>query len=396
MFETLKNFYDRHHKIISIIVLLIIFLLCSHMFNDMIDRKMTSDFADHVDEAMNMESYSLMGFMMYGVYALTGSVYSIGYLCAFLTAITAYVSALYIKKILEMMDVTVDESRLLLITAASLFICKLCIPDWSQFYYRDSISTQPWHSSTFILMRMLAMPTVYYYFKIQKNYLEKVEVKDLLIFAALCFLVDFAKPSYMIGFAPVMLMVLIKDFLISRGKSFRNAFLFGCCVLFGCSIMIFQTGNLFPEGEDYGVTVSLANALKMFAENRKYFFNMPFDFAFPIFAAFLVFDSRKIFSRYDMTMYRQSWIMLAVSMLEYLFIRETGIRETHLNFRWGQQYFSYLIFIMSIVMIIKIIRNKGNGRPEITAAKSIYVAHVIFGVAYFMLICLLHYFYLEI
>ena len=396
MFEKIHSLYKKHHRYINVAIIAIIFFLCAHMFNDMIDRKMTSDFADHIDEALNKESYSLMGFMMLFCYTITGSVHSIGYFSAALIVLTILVAAFFIKRVLELMNVEIEYYEVLPPAIASLFICKLCIPDWSPYYYWNSFSTQPWHSPTYILMRLFAIPAMYFYFKIQKKYLQEVNFIDLLIFALLAFAVNFAKPSFMIAFAPVMLIILIKDFIFTKGKSFKNAFFFGLCILFGCTIMLFQTQNLYPEGGDTTVVISFANAAKMFSENKKYFFNMPFDFAFPIFAAVLIWQNRKRFSEFDLGMYKQCWVMLIVSMLEYLFIREVGFRETHGNFRWGQQCFSYLIFIMSIVMLIKISTNSTDQEKELFAAKYTYYLHVVFGAAYFLLICLLHYFYLEI
>lgn len=396
MFDSINKIYEKYHKIINAVIILIVFVLCVHMFNDMIDRKMTSDFADHIDEALNKESYSLMGFLMLFCYNITKSVHSIGYFTAFLVILTIFVTAWFIREILKMIDVEIDYYKLLPVSIASLFICKLCIPDWSPFYYWNSFSTQPWHSSTFILMRLCAMPVLFYYFKIEKNYLNDIKISDLIIFALLTFTLNFAKPSFMIAFAPVMLVILIKDFIATKGKSFKNAFFFGLCILFSCTIMLFQTSNLYPEGGDTTVSISLANALKMFSENRKYFFNIPFDFAFPIFAAVLIWNNRTVFTKFDMSIYKQSWIMLFVSMLEYLFIREVGFRETHGNFRWGQQFFAYQIFILSIIMLIKIGKNKSDQKDELIVAKYTYYLHVVFGVSYFLLICLLHYFYLEI
>ena len=396
MFSFLEKQYNRHIRFINIIVLTIVFLLCSHMFIDMIDRVMTSDFADHIDDALNNRSYSLMGFMMLFLCRLTGSAHSVGYLTAALIVLTIIVCAYFMEKMLHMMDIETEIERLIPVSAGTVFICKLCIPDWSPFYFADSFSTQPWHNSTYILMRIFAMLTMLYFFRIEKDYLKKIRYGDLGIFAVLCFLTNFSKPNFMIGFAPIMLLILIKDFIMMKGKNFRNAFLFGLCVLLGCTIMIFQSSILYSDSTNTSVTISLANAADMILENRKFFFNIPFNYAFPVITMFLVLDNKEIFSRFELAIYRQSWFMLLLSMLECLFIREVGFRETHGNFRWGQQFFSYLIFVISLVMIIKIARKKPEKSRLISVANYTYTLHVIFGIAFFMLICLLHYFYLEI
>ncbi len=396
MFSFLKKQYDRHIRLINIIMLTAVFLLCSHMFIDMTDRVMTSDFADHIDDALNNRSYSLMGFMMLMSCRLTGSIHSVGFLSAALVVLTIVVCAYFMKEVLKMMDVETEIDRLIPVSAGTVFICKLCIPDWSPYYFADSFSTQPWHNSTYILMRLFAMLTMLYFFRIEKNYLKEIRYRDLAVFAFLCFLTNFSKPNFMIAFAPVMLLILIRDFIMTKGKSFRNAFLFGLCVLFGCTIMIFQSSVLYSESTNTSVTISLANAADMLAENRKYFFNLPFNYAFPFIAVLLVLDNKDVFSKFELAMYRQNWFMLLLSMLEYLFIREVGFRETHGNFRWGQQFFSYLIFVMSLIMIIKIARKRPEKDKQVCVANYTYVMHVIFGIAFFMLICLLHYFYLEI
>ncbi len=396
MFDFLRTGYDKYRRIINIILLLIIFVLCSHMFCDMIDRKMTSDFADHIDNALAGDTYSLMGFLIFWSCKLTGSEYSVGYITALLAVLTVVVCAYFIKEILKLMDIETDMDRMILLSSGTIFICKLCIPDWSGFYFFESFSTQPWHNSTYILMRLFAMATILFFFRIEKDYLSKISRKDLIIFTILIFLTNFAKPNFIIAFAPIMLMILIRDFIQTRGKSFLPAFLFGLCVLAGCVILLFQSSVLYSDSADTSVSISLANVTLALSENRKYFFNIPFNLFFPLLTVLIVLDNRDVFSSFDLAMYRQSWMMLLLSMLEALFIREVGFRETHGNFRWGQQYFSYLIFVMSLIMIIKIAKKRPEKEKQVTVANYTYLLHVIFGIAYFMLICLLHYFYLEI
>jgi phosphatidylglycerophosphate synthase len=58
------------------------------------------------------------------------------------------------------------------------------------------------------------------YFTMRKNYLNHISLRDMVIFTVLLIFVNYAKPNFIIAFAPAMLIFLIADLSNTSGKKF--------------------------------------------------------------------------------------------------------------------------------------------------------------------------------
>ena len=297
---------------------------------------------------------------------------------------TTLVCSIFIRKLLNLLHVKIDLYDSIIISSTTVFICKICIPDFSPYYYLDSFVTQPWHNSTYVVMRIFGLLAVYYFFRIQKNYLHVSKFNvDYLFFTLSLIAVNFSKPNFIIGFAPIMLICLIYDFIKTKGKSFKNAFIFGVCVLIACSFLIIQYTELFPSDGDSQMVLSLSNAINYFKTNIKYPLYFVLNYMFAIYVSFLVYKNKKRLDKYSKRVLIQTWMMQALSFIEWLFLIEIGYRSDDNNFIWGLQFFSYLLFVVCICMLIKMKNEKHITESEYTVSKCIYITHIIFGICYF-------------
>ena len=383
-------------KIINCFIILLLFTLCTYMFYNMLTGEMHSDYQVHLQNALDGDYYSLMSIILAFTFNLFKTNISIAVLMSLIVVTNVFVSATVLKRLLKIMGVEADYSYLFIVSAGLMFVCKLCIPDLSSYYFNGALVTQPWHNSTYLLMRPFAMATLLLFFEIQEKYLSEINIKRNIVFAVLIFLTNFAKPNFIIGFAPMMLISLIYDFIRTKGSSFKNAFAFGMCVVFGCTILLFQFGILYPGNDGGGVTVSIENFLDVLRNDSKFFFNLFMNLAFPMYALYLTIKNRKKVDAYSKRVVIQTWTMYGISLLEWLFIREIGVRATHQNFRWGEEFFAYFLFAISFCIVKKMKEQGIISEKENTIAIYTMILHMIFGLSYFLLLSVFKYFYLEI
>ena len=386
---------ERRSKMLLCLIMALIFLSTFYLLLNYSNGNMSSDYASHIRHALRGQGYSLVRWIITASYSLFNSSVPFVFVMSLLTIGTAYSCFYYVKHICNLLEIKTNTLRLLAISLSSLFICKICIPDWSNLYYKDSISTQPWHNPTYTAMRFFSLIAISIYFDIQSNYLKKFDFAKGALFSLFLFLTNFSKPSFVIAFAPVMLLVLIKDFVKTKTKSFKNAFVFGVCVLFACTILIFQTTMLFPaEGDsNSSIIFSVGNAIDYFSGDLKFPLYLILNFAFPMYVIFLEIKNRNKLDSAEKGILKQTLLMFGISFLEMLFITETGPRANDGNLSWGSIFFAYLIFITCVPLLEKM-RIKGCiGDREYSLAYYTYALHILFGVCYYALLLMGYYYY---
>ncbi|MBR4470661.1 MAG: hypothetical protein IKS54_05025 [Erysipelotrichaceae bacterium] len=348
----------------------------------------SSDYPAHVRQALRGEGYSLVSLMVVLLHKIDASNTLFIAFMAIATAVTVYACAFFIRTVMELLGKDCDQKTLIPIAASTVFICKLCIPEWSGYYYQGAFATQSWHNSTYTLMRLFAILTLGFYFSIEREYKETIDIKKLALFTLSLALSNLSKPNFVIVFAPIMLVRLIIDFVSSKGKNFRNAFIFGCCVLVSCVVLIFQFRTSFPGEGESGVAFSVSNAIAFLTKDKKLPLYLLLNYAFPIYVSYLVYfksGRKKVLNRRIIT---ESWMMVLFSILVYMFIVETGPRAADGNFGWGMPFFGYLIFAVCIGYLETMHKEGRISDEQYLAGKILYFAHIFFGIFYFGLLLL--------
>ena len=370
----------------AIICLLLIFAASFVLFYRYIFQLQTSDFIAHIERSLAGRGYSINLILFPLFYKLGNSYLPIVFLMSALIVLTVISTAWFLKKIAQLIGEDYDLSSLILFSASLLFICKLCIPEWSPYFYKTSLSTQPWHNSTYIEMRLFGTLTLMMYFIIRKDYLKKIEWKKLLLFFVFLFLTNMSKPNFVLCFAPIMLVVLIYDFISSKGKSFKNAFCFGFVVLIACIILLFQYKAMYPGDGSSSIVISLEHAIAYVFSDKKFPLYYLLNFCFPLYVTFLFFKNRKKMSVFENKMMLEIWMMNLFSLLVSMFVTETGKRANDGNYEWANAYFAYILFGAAMIVLKKMKKDGLISEREYVSAQNIYVLHVVLGIFYFLLL----------
>lgn len=198
-----------------------------------------------------------------------------------------------------------------------------------------------WHNDTYLGMRFFGLLVLWIYFRHQESYRDTFRIKQWLAFAAALFLANFMKPNFLLCFAPVMGILLLRDLIVSRGKEIRAIFWFGLAVIPSLFILIFQSVQLFGEGTNGGsIGLSFAYILRLRSEHPAA--SILQSAAFPL--AVLAFHRKEL--RKD-RIYGTAWLIWLFGFLEFLFLNQTGECINDGNLTWGYSFCLTLIFAVS-------------------------------------------------
>lgn len=374
---------------LKIILFLVLFFFVFYiLFINFLNGVLESDFVSHTKDALKGEYYSLAILLMKFAMLISKNYnYVIAFFMSLIVMLTMYLVVLFIRYLLkQVLNIEIKDGTIWAIGVSSVFICKICIPFLSPLFYVKSYVTQPWHNSTYLCMRLCALPTLIYFYKIRLHYLEKLEIIDCLLFTVLLTITNYAKPNFIIVFAPIMLCVLVYDFVKTRGKSFKNAFIFGCCVLISCVILFYQSKLLFSTSENTGIRIGLDNINELLYMNYHDVFNIIASLAFPLVVLVLFMLKRNELNLNFKRVYFETWMMFLLSILVRLFIFETGDRALHGNFAWSSYFFAFMLFLVSICMLLHMIKKNSVNKYIKYGCFVIYGLHILSGLVYFVLV----------
>ncbi len=262
-----------------------------------------------------------------------------------------------------------------------------------------------WHNSTYTVMKFFALLTIAYYLRFAKNYKEKVQLKDWILFTVFLTLSTATKTSFLLVFAPAALIGLFFD--LYRRVPVKRILLFASSVLPSLAIVVFQELVLFGEETGNGIAVEFGYNVYLRAERP--YFTMILSALFPVlvFCFNIVPVIKKTLENLKKkeyivhTPFFLAWCMWGFGALQLLFLKETGSRALDGNFTWGYDICLFVLFIVSLVYFLDNLRSTsflaGKYIPHVLYASVlgavfgyhlycglIFFIRLLFGVTYFM------------
>lgn len=394
---------NKKQLIIYGIVLLLLFIICTELYRRMVISDPPVYFSEGVDQTdswyynyysdirlrLNMPreaSYSLFLIPEFAAYDMLGesiAAWIISVYLSFFTVGTVLVVYLLLKKLCP----DGNRSRLFLGSVVSMFVIPVFIIPMAQYGMRmyGSYIGSIWHNETYIGMRFFAVLILLSFYDTNDRYLERFSLKGFILQCLLFTAVNIVKPSFIIAFAPAMLIMMICDIIKAKGKGFAKWIMYGLPVLIGSAILIYQYKVLFTgTGEDSShVIFAVGEGLK---NSRFPILDFVRSYAFPL-CVFVFHYKELIRSKFHLVCCL-GWLF---SFLEFLFLSESGDRSFHNNFGWGLCLFTFLLFCLSIGFYlndVSLYKKNGNGGDKkrfykLVAGKLLLIAHFISGILYF-------------
>lgn len=381
---------DKKNQIIKIInmVLIISFFICSFylFYNQSIDHEgkiFVSDLKAHMRSGRNGGGYSLMTKIFYMLFQIRTDTYLIALCIALIAVGTVFTTYWSFKLILSAEKINANNHWIFLASILMQFVCTVYVPVIYPHFYSGSACTQSWHNSTYLLMRLFAVPTFGLYVSMEKGYLQEISWKDGVIFTVLLILGNWSKPSFLITFALVMLWFLIVDFIKTRTKGTIQIIKFGIPVLLSLPVCFHQSNSLWKEGSGNGVRFNPQGVIDFLLHyDYSVICYFIFGLLFPIVAT-VVYLIKKGENRRILI---QGWMLYIIAFIEHLTLKEYGKRENSGNFGWGRKIGGFVLFMVCIVKMIELYKADKIDKRTFYMLMLVYCLGVVSGIVYFGLL----------
>ncbi len=235
-------------------------------------------------------------------------------------------------------------------------------------------SANVWHNSTYITMKLFALMTFLYYFKLEKKYREGISIKEWIAFAVLNIITTGIKPSFLLAFSPIMGLFLLVDLI--KKVPFKNILIFGSAMLPSGLVILWQNAVLFGSDTGNGMTINPWYTFSLHADRPKLAVILSAAFC----GAVIVITLKDIFKEKK---YLFIVLMAALGFLEALCLVEMGSRSVDGNFLWGYSFCLFVLFIYTAVKWLSYPRDTWKQRRIYSVMTVLYCWHMSCGMWFF-------------
>lgn len=207
--------------------------------------------------------------------------------------------------------------------------------------------------------------------------------RESLPFAVSLFLTTLTKPSYTMVVMPAMAVIMLIQLIRSRGRDFFDLFYLCATMLPTVFVLLYQFGGVFEGtnamGEETGIGFAFAGVWSNYSSNIP--LSIVMGMALPI--GVLLLNGKELkTNRY----YCFAWLNYLVATVMFLCLYEKGFRMLHANFSWGYMYGMFVVFLMTLLLMIK---NTIGWRRSwkvvfVLAEWAVFLYHLVCGVNFLL------------
>ena len=355
---------EKRSRLLLALYGVLLLLLCwrwQRIFYLMCADYIRSDMPAHIALALGHNDYSLASSIVRALWAVLGEARGQTVLSLVLTA-NQLLGVLTVCFLLRRMFPALDGS-LALPAAILAHVCGPWILPWQTEMYLGAYNGNVLHNMTLLFSRTPVPLVLLFFFRLWDAREGHLRLKDWLGLALTLMLSTFFKPSFLGAFAPAVLVMLIRDFIKTRAKGFKNEFLIGCAVLPSAAVLLWSSSVLFAEdfaGTSSGVALralTLGGLLSLLVMYLR-------GLLLPLWSHF----TQGVRER-ERGHLRIVWGILGVAILEALTLTETGFRANDGNFEWGSLALYPTVFAIAIALLMRFLqRTDPKKRPDAARA----------------------------
>lgn len=246
--------------------------------------------------------------------------------------------------------------RRLLLAFSLNFVMPIYVEWVGEFRYVSYQSGNIWHNSTYLCMRLVAVWSLIWYFRLERQYREGLTGKQWLGFALINVLCTGIKPSFLLVYSPIVGIFLLIDLI--QGVPFKRVLLFGSALLPSGLVILWQNAVLF--GKDTGSKIELA-LWKNFSQHTQIpkvavSLSVLFCFLALLYGLIIFIRNRGKVAEKDNTQGRRRvfvLLMTVLGFLEALLFSESGYRASAGNFLWGYYFCIFVLFAVSATIWLR-------------------------------------------
>ena len=243
-------------------------------------------------------------------------------------------------------------------------------------YYLPTGTMNPWQNATFLAARPFTIISFFLFARLLERYEEKMDAKTGALFSAVLLLSTMTKPSFTLAFVSAAGLIMLWRLVRSKFAGWRAFLQLGICFIPTFCALLYQYGGVFTEGEKgEGIGFCLGKVLPLYTSKLPLAFLL--GMAFPL--AVLACHAKELASN---GIYRLAWQLGAVAYLEAFFLYEKGSRMAHANFFWGYECALVLLFLCSLLLLLRDTAQQRGKRWARVSQWGILALHVVCGVVY--------------
>lgn len=339
-----------------------------------------SDVPLHIELALGRNDYGLSSYIIRALYAMFSEHRAQTVLSLILAANN--VLAIFMLTVLVCYLLPGLNRWYALLAAELALICgPWLIPGYQTAVYLGAHNGNLYHNMTVLFSRTLIPVNFIFFCRCWDEIHGKIKAADWLLFMGSFLLITMFKPNFAFAFIPMLGVMLIVDFIKSRGKNLKNEIIMGMCVVPAGLTCIWQFFVLYDDsfaGTSSGIALRKYNVMSFLAIIIVYLRGL----LLPLYT--LVLEGRKTESRGHI---RHILICEAVALAESTILVETGFRATDGNFDWGGLALYPTMFALGIGLLFMMIKKadfrKGSDTAKCAVGAVLLIGHLLIGV-YFL------------
>ena len=236
-----------------------------------------------------------------------------------------------------------------------------------------------WHNSTYVCMKLFALLSLLYYFKLEEKYRESISFKEWIVFAVLNIITTGIKPSFLLAFSPIMGVFLFVD--LFKKVPLKRILTFGSALLPSGAVILWQNAVLFGENTGNGMELKPWYTFSLHANSPKLAVLCSTTFCMVVILITLK----------EMCKNKTYLFVIGMSVLgftEALCLVESGSRSVDGNFLWGYSFCLFILFTYCLVKMLRFPRKALWQKALLTAMAGAYFWHLYCGIEFFTrLVC---------
>ena len=367
-----------------------------------------SDSPDHIEAAIKLEGYGLETILFYFVSRFADYPF-LQFLFALWETAIFMATWLFCQKFIED-HFHLDHWLNLLVASGLMFLCSIYIPIFCPTFYMHSLGTQPWHSSTQLVMRLGAVVFLYYFLDVYPEYRNGISKEKRLRMSILLAVTTMFKPNFLISFCAAFGIVMLKDLLKFRSlKALKQILQFASIIALPLAVLGIQYWLIYATeslGSASGIQLVLLSDLLWEGGGLHMLFKIGRDLAFPILAwSTITLWRNQRYKEKGLSIDKKKkntnflFLMYLISLLIFSLFKETGHRANHGNFEWGVLVSYFTMFLYMVPAFIECIQADRNftltsGRHGVMirtlniAGGALLALHFASGLLYFLWIAM--------
>lgn len=263
----------------------------------------------------------------------------------------------------------------LLLALGLNFVMPCYIRAVGEFRYVSYQSGNIWHNSTYICMRLAALITLLYYFRLENKYRDGLTGKEWCCFAILNMICTGIKPSFLLAFSPIMGVWLLAD--LFRRVPLRRILLFGSALLPSGLVLLWQNTVLFGEETGNGIGFRPWYSFSLHSQIPKLAVLCSALFCILVLCVRIG----------DLTRERETLflvVMTVLGFLEALCLVESGSRSVDGNFLWGYSFCLFTLFVLCAVKWVQMDIKRLGARVIRASLGLVFGWHLYCGLYFFV------------